>query len=112
MNTSAFLLSLLGLAGGTYLMRYLGVRLGALTRDSENPGSGNTARLWMDRATVVLIFGVASTAMLFEGYDFAGFARLAGVVAGVGAAFLRVPMLLAVILGMAVCAGLRLAGIA
>lgn len=112
MTTAVFLMSLLGLAGGTYAMRLLGVRLGAMTGASSERGKPPTAQLWMDRATVVLIVGVAVVAAIYDGHDFAGWARLAGVSVGVGAALWRVPMLMAVVIGMAVCGGLRLAGVA
>ena len=66
---------------------------------------------WMDRATVVLIGAVFATTAIFDGKDIADPARLIGVGVGVLAAILRVPMLLAVVIGMAVCAGIRMTGI-
>ncbi|WP_169253242.1 AzlD domain-containing protein [Brevibacterium sp. 'Marine'] len=67
--------------------------------------------MWMDRATVVLIGAVFATTAVFDGTDIADPARLLGVGAGVLAAILRVPMLLAVVIGMAVCALIRTTGI-
>ena len=67
--------------------------------------------MWMDRATVVLIGAVFATTAVFDGKDIADPARLLGVGAGVLAAILRVPMLLAVVIGMAVCALIRTTGV-
>ncbi len=67
--------------------------------------------MWMDRATVVLIGAVFATTAIFDGKDIADPARLLGVGAGVLAAILRVPMLLAVVIGMAVCALIRTTGV-
>src|SRR5699024_12399254 len=66
--------------------------------------------MWMDRATVVLIGAVCATTAVFDGKDIADPARLIGVGAGVLASILRVPMLLAVMIGMAVCAIIRTTG--
>ncbi|UVI35519.1 AzlD domain-containing protein [Brevibacterium spongiae] len=66
---------------------------------------------WMDRATVVLIGAVFATTAVFDGKDIADPARLIGVGVGVLAAIVRVPMLLAVLIGMAVCAVIRMTGI-
>ena len=70
-----------------------------------------TVTKWMDRATVVLIGAVFATTAIFDGQDIADPARLIGVGAGVLAAILRVPMLICVLLGMCVCAGIRMTGI-
>ncbi|TGD11799.1 AzlD domain-containing protein [Brevibacterium sp. S111] len=66
---------------------------------------------WMDRATVVLIGAVFATTAIFDGKDIADPARLIGVGVGVFAAIVRVPMLLAVAIGMAVCAVIRMTGV-
>ncbi|MCT1368143.1 MULTISPECIES: AzlD domain-containing protein [Kocuria] len=114
MNALPFLLAMSGLVIGTYLLRYLGVHLGSLAGSGSNPEveSQSPARIWMDRATVVLICAVAATTLVYEGQDFAGPSRVIGAGVGIGAALFKVPMLLCVILGMAVCAGLRLWGMA
>ncbi|MDN5774525.1 MAG: AzlD domain-containing protein [Brevibacterium aurantiacum] len=70
-----------------------------------------TVTKWMDRATVVLIGAVFATTAIFDGQDLADPARLIGVGVGVLASILRVPMLICVLVGMAVCAGIRLTGI-
>ncbi|MDN5640813.1 MAG: AzlD domain-containing protein [Actinomycetia bacterium] len=109
MSPAAFLVALAGLAGGTYLMRILGVKIGAV---SPHELSQSPARLWMDRATVVLIVAVAATTMLFEGQEVVGPARIIGAGTGILAALLKAPMLACVVLAMAVCAGLRALGVA
>lgn len=129
MSPAAFLVALAGLAGGTYLIRILGVKLGALSarstsKETEDADSArgaavsphelsqSPARLWMDRATVVLIVAVAATTMLFEGQEVVGPARIIGAGTGILAALLKAPMLACVVLAMAVCAGLRALGVA
>lgn len=112
MNALPFLVALTGMVVGTYLLRYVGVRIGSLSRSDEEAEGPTTARLWMDRATVVLICAVAATTMVFEGQDVAGPARIIGTSAGILAAIVKVPLLVCVILGMAVCAVLRLCGVA
>lgn len=136
MSPVSFLIALAALSIGTYAMRFAGVKLGAaiatkgkrrqLATDSAEAGSpagsaekspaadvDSTATVtkWMDRATVVLIGAVFATTAIFDGQDIADPARLIGVGAGVLASILRVPMLICVLLGMGVCAGIRMTGI-
>lgn len=75
------------------------------------PVASTPARRWMDRATVVLVCAVAATTMVFEGQDFAGPSRLLGALSGMVAALCKAPLLACVVVGMAVCALLRLAGV-
>ncbi|WP_291794367.1 AzlD domain-containing protein [Brevibacterium sp.] len=110
METTPFLLALAGLAGVTYLMRLLGVRLGARARAGGEGTEASAARIWMDRAVVVLILAVAVTGGLFDGKEIADAGHVLGVGAGMAAGLLRVPMLLCVLLGMVVCALIRLSG--
>lgn len=81
--------------------------------ESEAPEGDSTATVtkWMDRATVVLIGAVFATTAIFDGRDIADPARLIGVGVGVLASILRVPMLICVLLGMGVGAGIRMTGI-
>ncbi|GAA1863677.1 AzlD domain-containing protein [Brevibacterium marinum] len=83
------------------------------SESADEPGTDSTATVtkWMDRATVVLIGAVFATTAIFDGQDIADPARLIGVGAGVLASILRVPMLICVILGMGVCAVIRMTGI-
>ncbi|MCF2571802.1 AzlD domain-containing protein [Brevibacterium sp. UCMA 11754] len=81
-----------------------------LAGESEGDSTATVTK-WMDRATVVLIGAVFATTAIFDGQDIADPARLIGVGVGVLAAILRVPMLICVLLGMGVCAGIRMTGI-
>lgn len=136
MSPVSFLIALAALSIGTYAMRFAGVKLGAAiatkgkrrqlattsagadrpaefagnTEDSEGDSTATVTK-WMDRATVVLIGAVFATTAVFDGQDIADPARLIGVGVGVLASILRVPMLICVLLGMGVCAGIRMAGI-
>ncbi|WP_436325968.1 AzlD domain-containing protein [Brevibacterium sp. FAM 27836] len=85
----------------------------ALPLSRTPPPADSTERVtkWMDRATVVLIGAVFATTAIFDGKDIADPARLIGVGVGVFAAIVRVPMLLAVAIGMAVCAVIRMTGV-
>ncbi|WP_432789766.1 AzlD domain-containing protein [Brevibacterium sp. K11IcPPYGO002] len=87
------------------------VEPGTPVEPSDPADSTERVTMWMDRATVVLIGAVFATTAVFDGTDIADPARLLGVGAGVLAAILRVPMLLAVVIGMAVCALIRTTGI-
>ena len=111
METVPFFLALAGLAGGTYVMRLLGVRLGARARaGGEETTEATGARLWMDRAVVVLVLAVAVTGGFFDGQEGADTGRVLGVAAGMTAGMLRVPMLVCVLIGMVVCAVVRATG--
>lgn len=85
----------------------------AQDNQAGEPEGDSTATVtkWMDRATVVLIGAVFATTAIFDGQDLADPARLIGVGAGVLASILRVPMLICVLVGMGVCAGIRMTGI-
>lgn len=83
----------------------------ASTGTEDSADSTERVTMWMDRATVVLIGAVFATTAVFDGTDIADPARLIGVGAGVLASILRVPMLLAVVIGMGVCALIRTTGI-
>lgn len=112
MNTAAFLLSVAALAIGTYAFRYLGVRLGSrMSRRQGDPDAPNPVRAWFDRAASVLIGAVCVTSAVYVGQDFAGGSRVTGVAAGIVAGACKLPMLGCVVIGMAVCAGCRLAGL-
>lgn len=79
--------------------------------EGDSGASTERVTMWMDRATVVLIGAVFATTAIFDGQDLADPARLIGVGVGVLAAIVRVPMLLAVVIGMGVCALIRTTGI-
>ncbi|MFW0795632.1 AzlD domain-containing protein [Gordonia sp. CPCC 205515] len=94
------------LAGGTYLLRVAGPML--RTRVEVSP---RTAAV-LDRAAIVLLVGVALTGALFDGPDLIGWARPAGVAAGVLAALCKAPLVLVVVIAAGVAAGLRAVGVA
>lgn len=113
MNATTFLISAAALTLGTYAFRYLGVRLGSrMSRRQSDPQTPSPTRSWIDRAATVLIGAVCITSAVYVGQDFAGGSRIAGVGAGIVAAVLKLPMLVCVLIGMAVCAGCRWAGVA
>lgn len=97
--------AVLVLAAGIYLTRLAGLLLGDRLRVSP----AVTDRI--DLGATALLLALAATAWLTEGGGFAGWARAAGVAAGLVAAWRRVPFLLVVVLAAAVTAGLRALGL-
>ncbi|MCZ4057873.1 AzlD domain-containing protein [Pantoea sp. LMR881] len=83
------------LAVGTYLMRFMGVKLG-----NRLPITERTQSLLSDAATI-LLFAVAATTTLFEGQHFAGMARVMGVLFALFLAWRKAPLIV-IILGAAV----------
>lgn len=123
MDTQIFLLSAGALIVATYLIRLAGVSWGhrlaagrpAASGRSSDTGSGDssaTARLWLDRAAVVILVAVAATQATYDGQDLTRLSRILGVAVGIVALWRRVPMLLAVLLAMATTAVLRPLGVA
>lgn len=94
------------LAVGTYLLRLGGAVLG----DRVNLPEG--VRRFLPLAAVALLAALAATAALMDGGGFAGVARPVGVLAGVLAAWRRLPFIAVVVIAAGVAAGLRLAGVA
>lgn len=94
------------LAGGTYLLRVAGPMLRTRVEMSQA-----TSAL-LDRAAVVLLVGVALTGAMFDGAELVGWARPAGVAAGVIAALCKAPLVLVVIVAAGITAGLRAVGVA
>lgn len=62
-------------------------------------------------AAVVLLAALVATSALFDGADFAGFARPAGVVVGGALAWRRAPFIVVVVAAAATTAILRLLGV-
>ena len=90
------------LAGGTYLFRLAGL----LLADRLNlPAS---TRRYCDLAAVALLMALAVTAAVADGHTFAGWERPTGVVAGVIAAWYRLPFVVVVIIAAGVTALVRL----
>ena len=75
------------LAGATYLVRLAGVALGP--RDALSEAADRTA----DAAIGVVLAGVAVTSTLYDGQQPADWQRIAGVLAGAGAAVLQLPLI-------------------
>lgn len=105
MTTATLIVVIAMLAVGTYGLRLVGVVLG--DRLHLSPG---VARL-LPLSAVALLAALAATAALTNAGGFAGVARPVGVLAGVIAAWLRLPFVAVVLIAAAVAAGLRLAGI-
>lgn len=89
---------------GTYGLRLGGVLLGKRIKDPER------AIAILDRGVIVLLMAVLVMSC-FDGQDFAGWARPAGVAAGGLAALLKAPLLVVLVLALGVTAGLRALGI-
>ena len=94
------------LAGGTYAIRLAG----PLLRSRITVSTGTSALL--DQAAMVLLVAVAVTGTIFAATEFAGWARVLGVLAGAVAAWRRAPLVVVVLVAAAVTAALRLCGIA
>ncbi|WP_018296801.1 AzlD domain-containing protein [Corynebacterium lubricantis] len=107
MSTAGFLTGLIILAVGTYLIRLSGVLVGARAQGD----SAKNIRLWLDRAAVLILLGVAVTQMVYEGSDLAGPARIIGVTMGVLSLFWKRSLILAVVIAMATTAVLRMVGL-
>lgn len=65
----------------------------------------------VELAAVALLVALAATGTWFEGHEFAGWARPAGVAVAALAVWRRVPFVLVVVLAAATTAGLRLIGV-
>lgn len=89
------------LAAATYAIRAAGVSVPR----SSLPEHAEPA---LDRAVVVLLAAVAVTAALYDGHQPADWTRIAGVATGVGAALLRLPLVIVILLAWAATAVLRL----
>jgi uncharacterized membrane protein len=99
MQNSLVIAGIALLAAGTYAIRFAGYRLGSRMHMSER------VRNMLSDAATVLLLAVAVTTALFEGTDFAGVARLTGVLFAVFLAWRRAPLIL-VIIGAAVMTAL------
>jgi len=104
-STTVLIIVIAVLALGTYGLRLAGVALVDRLRLSEP-----VARL-LPLSAVALLAALAATAALTEGGGFAGVARPVGVLAGVIAAWRRLPFVAVVLIAAATAALLRLAGV-
>jgi branched-subunit amino acid transport protein len=105
MSTATLILVIAILAVGTYGLRLVGVVLG--DRVQLSPTVGRLLPL----GAVALLAALAATAALTDAGGFVGIARPAGVLAGVVAAWRKLPFVAAVVIAAAVAAGLRLLGV-
>jgi branched-subunit amino acid transport protein len=90
---------------GTYLIRLSGL---LLRRRLVVP---DRVRRLLDLSATALLVAVAATGALTEGHGFAGWARPAGVLLGLVAAWRRLPLVVVVLVAAAGTAGLRAAGV-
>jgi branched-subunit amino acid transport protein len=104
-STTTLLIVIGVLAVGTYVLRLAGVVLVDRLHLSEP-----VVRL-LPLAAVALLAALAATAALTEGGGFAGVARPVGVLAGVIAAWRRLPFVAVVVIAAATAALLRLLGV-
>lgn len=93
------------LAGGTYLIRFAGVKMG-----NRLPMNERTQALLSDAATVLLL-AVAATTTLFEGHHFAGMARVLGVAFAIFLAWRKAPLIMVIVGAAVMAASLRYLGI-
>ena len=105
MSTTALIIVIAVLAVGTYAQRLIGVVLGDRLRLSPQVG-----RL-LPLAAVALLAALAATAALTDAGNFAGVARPVGVLAGVIAAWRRLPFVAVVVIAAATAAVLRVLGV-
>jgi branched-subunit amino acid transport protein len=96
---------ILTLAAGTYLFRVAGIVLRDRMRVPQ------PVERYLDLAATALLLALVATAALTEDGGFAGWARPAGVLVGVVAAWRRLPFVLVVVLAAASTAGLRMLGV-
>ncbi|OIV35949.1 branched-chain amino acid transporter [Mangrovactinospora gilvigrisea] len=97
--------AVLVLAAGTYALRVAGPLLAGRVRLTDR------ARLLLARGAAVLLVALAATGALTEGHGLAGWARAAGVAAGVVLVARRVPFAVAVVAAAVLTALLRWAGV-
>lgn len=94
------------LALGTYLIRFAGYRLGTRLALSER-----TQTLLSD-AAILLLLAVTAISTLYEAQEFAGVARVAGVLFALFLCWRKAPLVLTIIGAAVMTAGLRYIGLA
>jgi branched-subunit amino acid transport protein len=104
-STTSLIVVIAVLGVGTYCLRFIGVLIGDKVRLSP------LVERLLPLGAVALLAGLAATAALLDAGHFTGAARPAGVLAGVLAAWLKLPFIAVVLIAAAVAAGLRLLGV-
>lgn len=99
------IIALVVLATGTYLMRLVPLLL-----HSRLDLSARTIRV-VELGAVALLVALVATGTWFEGQEFAGWARPAGVAVAAVGVWRRLPFVVIVILAAVTTALLRLAGV-
>jgi hypothetical protein len=116
MNTNTLIVVIVVLAAGTYALRLIGVVLGDRLHLSPHSDTGSARKLavanrLLPLAAVALLAALAATAALTDAGQSAGVARPVGVLAGVVAAWRKLPFIAVVVIAAATAAGLRLLGV-
>lgn len=104
-NFSLFIAGMMVLSVGTYLMRFIGVKLGNKLVFSEKYQA-----LLSDAATV-LLFSVALTETFYQGVHFSGMARVIGVSFAVFLIWRKTPLVVVILSAALLTALLRQVGI-
>lgn len=105
MSTTSLVVVIAVLGVGTYSMRFIGGLLGDRVRLAP------IVERLLPLGAVALLAGLAATAALLDAGRFTGAARPAGVLAGVLAAWVKLPFIAVVVIAAGVAAGLRLLGV-
>jgi branched-subunit amino acid transport protein len=105
MSTTSLIVVIAVLGVGTYSMRFIGALIGDKVRLTP------IVERLLPLGAVALLAALAATAALLDAGRFTGAARPAGVLAGVLAAWCKLPFIAVVIIAAAVAAGLRLLGV-
>ncbi|MBV7403255.1 AzlD domain-containing protein [Enterobacter sp. ENT03] len=106
MSSTMIAVGIAVLALGTYLIRFAGYRLGTRLALSER-----TQTLLSD-AAILLLLAVAAISTLYEAQEFAGVARVAGVLFALFLCWRKAPLVLTIIGAAVMTAGLRYIGLA
>lgn len=104
-NHGAILGGIALLAAGTYLLRFAGFKLG-----SRLTLSPYATALLADAATTLLL-AVAAISTFYQGEEFAGFARPAGVAIAAFLAWRKRPLIVVILVAAVATAGLRFLGL-
>lgn len=105
MTAAALIISSVVLGAGTFAFRYAGSVLRGRVTLSEH------GERLLAVAVVALLAALLATSALYDGDDFAGYARPAGVLVGGVLAWRRAPFVAVVIAAAATAAVLRMLGV-